>query len=267
MRSSQELAGRLRARARGLANDLGYDVHKLREAPEASAEPERPPTILPRADEAIAELIETTQPRAVIDVGANVGQFASWIRGSGFGGPIISFEPQPEEHAALRAAAERDPEWTVAPRCALGSTDGTAQIHIAGNSESSSMLEMLDLHKDNAPSSAYVGSLETPVRRLDDMLESLGFDPTNALLKVDTQGFEVEVLRGATSSLPVIAAAHVELSLAPLYDGQALASEIFALFGAAGLELTSINDCFNAGDGRILQIDGGFTRMRAGNNH
>jgi FkbM family methyltransferase len=267
MTSSQELAGRIRSRARGLANELGYDVHKLREDPDERVESGRPPTILPGANEAIAQLMEVAQPRAVIDVGANIGQFASWVRGSGFEGPIISFEPQPDEHAALTAAAERDPEWIVAPRCAVGATDGSAQIHVAGNSQSSSMLEMLDLHKDNAPTSAYVDSLETPVHRLDDMLAELGFDPTNSLLKIDTQGFETEVLRGASSTLPVIAAAHVELSLAPLYEGQALASEIFALFGAAGLELSIINDCFNTGDGRILQIDGGFTRLGAGNNH
>lgn len=267
MSSSHELAGRIRSRARGLANDLGYDVHKLREAPEPGAEPERPPTILPNADEAVAELMEVARPRAVIDVGANVGQFASWVRRSGFDGPIISFEPQPDEHAELAAASELDAEWTVAPRCAVGSGDGTAQIHVAGNSQSSSMLEMLDLHKDNAPASVYVDSLETPVRRLDDLLAEFDFDPAGALLKIDTQGFESEVLRGASLTLPVIAAAHVELSLAPLYDGQALVSEIFALFGAAGLELSIINDCFNADDGKILQIDGGFTRMGAGINH
>lgn len=261
MTSTQELAGKIRFRARGLANRLGYDIHKLREEPDAPVEPERPPTILPSTEEAIAELMEVARPSAVIDVGANVGQFAISVRASGFDGPIISFEPQPAEHAALVAAAELDSEWTVAPRCAVGARDGSAQINVAVNSETSSMLERLDLLKENAPTSTYVDSVETPVRRLDDLLDELGFDPTDALLKVDTQGFEAEVLRGASSTLPLVAAAHVELSLAPLYDGQALASEIFALFGAAGLELSIINDCFNTGDGRILQIDGGFTRL------
>ncbi|MBI2690735.1 MAG: FkbM family methyltransferase [Solirubrobacterales bacterium] len=263
MTSSRELAGKIRSRARGLANDLGYDVHKLRDEPVQPGEPDLPPTTLLSADEAIAELMEVAHPRAVIDVGANIGQFASWVRGSGFDGPIISFEPQPVEHAELTAAAEFDSEWFVAPRCAVGASDGNAQIHVAGNSQSSSMLGMLDLHRDNAPTSAYVDSIETPIRRLDDLLAELGFDPTDALLKIDTQGYEAEVLRGAPSTLPVIAAAHVELSLAPLYAGQALASEIFALFGAAGLELAIINDCFNTGDGQILQIDGGFTRLNA----
>lgn len=261
MPSAEEIAGQTRSRARDLIKKLGYDVHRIREEP---PEPERRPTILPTADEATASLIEAAKPQAVLDVGANIGQFASWVRGSGFTGRIISFEPQPDEHAALVAAAESDPAWTVAPRCALGSSTGAAQIHRSGNSQSSSMLEMLDLHSDNAPASAYVDSVEAPVRTLDDVLAELGFDAKDSLLKIDTQGFEAEVLKGATATLPLIAAASAELSLAQLYDGQAMASEIFALFGAAGLELTSINDCFNTADGQILQIDGTFTRMGAG---
>jgi FkbM family methyltransferase len=208
-------------------------------------------------------LLRQVEPRAVIDVGANIGQFASWVRESGYTGEIISFEPQPEEHAVLVESAKSDPAWTVAPRCALGAGDGTVQIHVSANSQSSSILPMLDLCSDNAPTAAYVDAIETPVRRLDDVLAEVGFDPRDSLLKIDTQGFETEVLRGATATLPVIAAANVELSLAPLYEGQALASEIFALFGAAGLELSIINDCFNTGDGQILQIDGSFTRVGA----
>jgi FkbM family methyltransferase len=261
MANSRELAGKMRMRARGLANSLGYDVHKLREEPPTPPEPERPPTILPTADEGVAQLMEAAEPRAVIDVGANVGQFAQWVRGTGFTGEIISFEPLPEEHAVLVAAAEQDPSWTVAPRCALGATESSADIHVAGNSQSSSLLDMKELHSANAPTSAYVDTIETPVRRLDDALADAGFDATDALLKIDTQGFETEVLRGGPETLKKISAAQAELSLAELYEDQALASEVFALLGTAGLELSIISDCFNTGDGQILQIDGGFTRF------
>jgi FkbM family methyltransferase len=262
MTSAQEIAGQTRSRARELVKRFGYDIHRVRVETPA---PVCPGTILPTAGEAVATLMDQVKPDAVIDVGANMGQFASWVRGTGFSGPIISFEPQPEEHAALVAAADSDANWTVAPRCALGAADDTAEIHVAGNSQSSSMLPMLELHSANAPASRYVDAIDTPVRRLDDVLTEVGFDAANALLKIDTQGFETEVLKGATATLPLIAAANVELSLAPLYEGQALASEIFALFGAAGLELSIINDCFNTGDGQILQIDGSFTRMGAEN--
>lgn len=249
--------------ARGLVKKLGYDVHKLRPEPVAPPEPSTTRTMLPTSDEAVAVLMERVPPTAVIDVGANTGQFAQSVRGAGFTGPIISFEPLLDAHAALVEAAAGDPAWTVAPRCALGASEGTAQFHVAGNSQSSSLLPMLDLHSDNAAESVYVETISTPVRRLDDVLAELGFDASGALLKIDTQGFETEVLRGATETLPLIAAASAELSLAPLYEGQALVSEIFELFGAAGLELTILNDCFNSVDGQILQIDGSFTRMGA----
>ncbi|MBJ7457927.1 MAG: FkbM family methyltransferase [Thermoleophilaceae bacterium] len=254
-----ELAGKSRMHARAAANRFGYDVHKIDPVPDLT--PARPPTTLPTAEAGTARLMQQTRPRAVIDVGANVGQFASWVRASGFTGPIISFEPQPDEHAELLRASENDPDWTIVPRVAVGSADGAAQIHLAGNSQSSSLLKMLDLHVVNAPDSAYVGTVETPVRRLDDLLAEADFDPTDALLKVDTQGYEHEVLRGAPDTLGRISSAMLELSLAPLYDGQALASNLFTLLGSAGLELSMLIGCFNSGDGEILQCDGAFTRL------
>jgi FkbM family methyltransferase len=256
MPSAQEVAAQTRAIVRGLLNKLGYDVHKLRGGPSSGP-------IMPTAELAVAQLIEEAGPRAVIDVGANTGQFANWVRDSGFKGQIVSFEPQPAEHAELVVSAESDPDWIIAPRCALGATDGTAQLNVAGNSYSSSLLEMLDRHADNAPKSAFVDTVETPLRRLDDVLSELGIDPTGALLKVDTQGFEAEVLRGATSALQVVSAVHIEISLDLLYAGQALASDIFALLAAAGLELTNVNDGFRSTDGRLLQIDGSFSRIGA----
>ncbi|MBJ7354166.1 MAG: FkbM family methyltransferase [Thermoleophilaceae bacterium] len=267
MLSAQELAGRMRSRARSLVQQLGYDVHKIRAEPTPPAPPTPPepsPLNLPTADQAIATLIENTNPRAVIDVGANIGQFATWVRDAGFNGEIISFEPQIEEHKVLAGIAEPDADWVVAPRCALGASEGVAQLHLAGNSQSSSLLDMLELHSANAPTSVYVDSVETPVRRLDDVLAEVGFDPADALLKIDTQGFETEVLRGASATLPLVVAAHVELSLAPLYADQALTSEIFALLAAADLELSMVNDGFRTPDGQLLQIDGGFMRMGSG---
>jgi FkbM family methyltransferase len=245
----------MRSRARGLVNEVGYDVHKVREEPVHRA------TTLPSADEAVARVFELAQPRSVIDVGANIGQVTEWARGAGFTGQIISIEPQPAEHAQLVAAAAGDPNWTVAPRCAVGAADGIAQINIAGNSQSSSLLDMLEVHAANAPNSVYVDSAETPVRKLDDVLAEAGFDATGALLTIDTQGFESEVLRGAQKTLPLVAAAMLEISLAPLYDGQALASELFGQLGAAGLELTVLASAFNTPGGDILQVDGGFTRL------
>ena len=63
---------------------------------------------------------------AVIDVGANVGQYASSLRAAGWVGPILSIEPAPEAHAVLRARAADDPRWLVAPPMAIAERAGEA---------------------------------------------------------------------------------------------------------------------------------------------
>ena len=88
----------------------------------------------------------------------NTGQFVQDLRASGYHGHIISFEPLSDAHATLVATAAADPLWDVVERCAAGASDGSAEINIAGNSYSSSLLPMLDLHRKAAPGSAYKGT-------------------------------------------------------------------------------------------------------------
>lgn len=113
----------------------------------------------------------------VLDVGANTGQYAARLRELGYGGKILSFEPLPDAHAQLLARAAADPLWEVHPRCALGAAAGTGALNVAGNSVSSSLLPMLDLHAAAAPRSIYIGQVETPVTTLDALLEC-GFSAT-----------------------------------------------------------------------------------------
>ena len=80
----------------------------------------------------------------VLDVGANTGQFAAEIREYGYGGRIFSFEPLTQAHNMLLRASADDPLWEIYSRCAVGDHDGEVEINIAGNSESSSILPMLE---------------------------------------------------------------------------------------------------------------------------
>src|SRR5437660_7418193 len=89
----------------------------------------------------------------VLDVGANMGQFATALFDDGYSGRIISFEPLPDAHSRLVLAARKRPEWTVAPRLALGRAPGTASLYIAGNSVRSSLLAMADTHVVAVPES------------------------------------------------------------------------------------------------------------------
>jgi len=155
----------------------------------------------------------------VLDVGANVGQFASELRSVGYKGNLVSFEPLSAAHNALTVAARRDSMWQVHPRCAIGDYDGEIEINIAGNSVSSSVLPMMESHSSAAEGSAYVGVESVPLRRLDSVAPEYLAKSCWPFLKIDTQGFEWQVLDGARETLPHVQGVHCELSLIPLYEG------------------------------------------------
>jgi FkbM family methyltransferase len=166
-----------------------------------------------------ARMAERHGIRCILDVGANVGQYASELREWGYRGRIVSFEPLTQAHAALTRAATGDPAWTVAPRCAVGAARATSVINIAANSVSSSLLAMNETHEKAAPGSKYAGREEVEIRPLDELVAELCDTDAPFYLKIDTQGYEKAVLEGAVKTLPRCAAVQLELSLTPLYDG------------------------------------------------
>ncbi|MFC5286583.1 FkbM family methyltransferase [Actinokineospora guangxiensis] len=197
---------------------------------------------------------------AVLDVGANSGQYAQMLRQAGFRGRIVSCEPVADAHHRLARAAAADPDWE-AERVALGAAAGEVEIHVAGNSYSSSVLPMLDSHLRAAPESAYVRTETAPMSTVDALMACRGLRPAETLLKIDVQGFEGAVLAGARDALPVLAAAQVELSLVPLYEGQQLIGDIVERMAEAGMCLWGLEPGFcDAADGRMLQCDGLFVR-------
>ena len=92
-------------------------------------------------------LLDSQRIDTIIDVGANDGGYGRFLRRGGFTGTIVSFEPLEKEHEALKAAADADGKWFVAPRMALGSENTEVEIHVAGNSVSSSILQMNRTHE------------------------------------------------------------------------------------------------------------------------
>jgi len=209
----------------------------------------------------LAKMLVAEQVDLVIDVGANSGQYARSLRSAGYGHRVLSFEPLSSAHAVLEAAARRDNNWAVAERMAIGDHDGAVTINVAGNSASSSILDMLDSHLRAAPYSVYVGTEEVPVRKLDSVRHSFLHESTRPFLKIDTQGYESRVLKGAAGLLPRVKGVQVELSLRPLYDGQVLWRGVIDLLEASGFELWSLVPEFLDPDtGRMLQCDGIFFR-------
>ncbi|MFQ5935749.1 MAG: FkbM family methyltransferase [Acidiferrobacterales bacterium] len=207
-------------------------------------------------------LLELYNIDLVLDVGANIGQYAQTLRSIGYKGWIISFEPLSAAHAILLKRSTNDPRWEVAPRMAIGDTDGEVTIHISGNSLSSSILEMLSTHIKAAPGSQYVGQETTPVKTLDSLWGSIiPCDFKEVYLKLDVQGYEHRVIQGARKILKQARGIQTELSLVPLYDSQKLFNEMIEEMNQLGFHLHTIFPGFlDSETCRSLQIDGVFIR-------
>ena len=198
----------------------------------------------------------------ILDVGANTGQFAQGLRASGYHGHIISFEPLTDAYASLAAAAASDPLWDVAERCALGESDNWAEINIAGNSYSSSLLPMLDRHREAAPKSAYQGTEPCRVITLNSYIERTFSDPTTLFgLKIDTQGYEAHILAGLRRSHHRVKAIVCEMSLTPLYvDGPGM-SELCRLLAELGYRCVALGpELEDRRTGELLQANGVFVK-------
>jgi FkbM family methyltransferase len=197
----------------------------------------------------------------VLDVGANDGGYGRFLRESGYRDEILSFEPLSDAYRKLVASAEGDNRWHVAPRMALGPENGEIEINVAGNSTSSSILAMHERHVAAAPDSEYVGTERVPLHRLDSV-RHVSIDNGRAiLLKIDTQGYEMPVLEGAESILPRLLGIQLELSLVPLYEGQALYREVIDWMHDRDFALWDVIPGFrNQATGRMLQMDGVFFR-------
>ncbi len=198
---------------------------------------------------------------AVLDVGANVGQYATMLRRAGFSGDIVSVEPLSGAYAQLHTRAAKDSRWTCL-NSAIGSGGGTATINVSANSFSSSILPLTDAHLRAAPGSEVIATEEVPLVSVIELMDQYGLSPETTLLKVDTQGFEGEVLDSAGDLLDRFAGVQLELSFVELYAGQPLFDELVDRMRKAGLELWQLETGISGPDGRLLQVDGVFLRTR-----
>jgi len=197
----------------------------------------------------------------VFDVGAAKGTYGRELRDFGYAGTIVSFEPMAAAHERLLRTRGDDRLWQT-HQCALGSQTETATINIASNSDSSSLLPFAEHHLTAAPQVDYIGTEVVDVRRLDDLAPEHLQPGSRAFLKIDTQGFERQVLEGAETTLHSCVGLQLELSFAPLYDGGMLIDEAVAMAYAAGFQMVGLEPGFADPDGQVLQADGVFFREK-----
>jgi len=230
-----------------IINHCGLDLQRLSPSTNASAQ--------------LFAALNHVNADTVFDIGANIGQFAQELQSVGFKGKIISFEPLTSAHSLLVKAAKDNPSWMVHPRTAVGDEDGEIEINIAGNSVSSSVLPMLESHSTAALGSAYVSAEKAPIVRLDSVSKQYLTPESRPFIKIDTQGFEWQVLDGAVETLKFAQGVLLELSLTPLYGGQKLLREMIDRMETYGFTLWAIQKGFtDPVSGRSLQIDAIFIR-------
>ncbi|MFO1037153.1 MAG: FkbM family methyltransferase [Geminicoccaceae bacterium] len=209
-----------------------------------------------------AQLVDTlhrNEVGLVVDVGANLGQYARILRREGWQGRILSIEPIPEIRAELAAAAADDPGWTVLPPMAMGDHIGTAILEVSAETDMSSLLPQNDLLREVSPSSHIERRIAVPLQRLDALPELR--DEQRLFLKLDVQGAEPQALAGAEGLMGRVIGLQVEMALVPVYAGERLWTETIGALGAAGFDLhLLIPGYYERKLGRQLQVDGVFYR-------
>ena len=196
----------------------------------------------------------------VIDVGANIGQFALELRNLDYKGKITSFEPLSSAHQILTRNARNDKNWNIYKRVAIGAEICEEKINISKNSQSSSILNMLELHKKASPGAVYKSSENVEVITLDSVF-CKNHNKKSYFLKIDTQGYEWNVLKGAENLLENCKAICCELSLEKLYSDQKDWLEIIKMLEKKGFELWSLETAYvDSRNGKLLQMDGIFIK-------
>ncbi|MBL7998664.1 MAG: FkbM family methyltransferase [Candidatus Kapabacteria bacterium] len=184
-----------------------------------------------------------------IDAGANRGQYGGLLRRHGYKGIIHSYEPISSAYKELQKKIQSDPNW-FAYHCALGEKKETAVVHVSNNSQSSSLLDMTSAHHDADSTSMFISDETINVVPLDDEFANITSGAKRIFLKLDVQGMEMSVMRGAENSLKHIPLVQAELSFVELYKGESLFLDFVLYMQERGF--------------RIILLEQGFSDHRTG---
>ena len=203
--------------------------------------------------------------RTVLDVGANTGQFAQVAHHVFPEARVYAFEPLPGPFEAMRHRMRGIEAFQAFP-AAIGDRDGRITIHQSASSPSSSILPMTGAHTEAFPWTAGSTEVEVEVHRLDHFLPGLHLE-RKVLLKIDVQGYSLQVLHGAPETLAQTDLVFVESSVVPLYAGEATFDAIHGFLTSAGFAFIGVLDQLTHPEtGAVLQMDAMFRRTEPPNS-
>jgi len=198
-------------------------------------------------------LLKTLKFATVVDIGANRGQFALVARHCYPEARIHSFEPLQEPARRFRTVFDGDQRVSL-HQVAIGPVATSATMHVAAKDDSSSLLPITDRQRTLFSGTAEVAAEEIHVEPLSNRLAAEDLKPP-ALLKIDVQGYELEVLHGCDALLDRFSHVYVECSFVELYAGQALASEVVGFLRDRRFNLRGVYNVYYHSKGQAIQAD------------
>ena len=205
-----------------------------------------------------ATVLSHLRPVTIVDVGANVGQFSLMAAELHPSARIYAFEPIPRAADRFERVFTGNPRVSIA-RCAIGESRRTDMLHLSGRDDSSSLLPIAELQTSMHPETAEIGQIKVEVKPLDQILTEADLGKP-ALLKIDVQGAELEVLKGCASLLPHFDHIYVELSFFEFYSGQPLCDEVIAWLADRQFALAGVYNLAADKEGVTVQADFLFAR-------
>ncbi|GAB4249624.1 MAG: FkbM family methyltransferase [Candidatus Methylacidiphilales bacterium] len=198
-------------------------------------------------------------PGSILDVGANIGQFALSATLTWPGVPIVSFEPLPDAFASLSTTARRHPAITPV-RLALSDAPGETDFHVTNQTQSSSLLPLGRRHLDTYQTIRETGTIRVTVSTLSAELPKHPGPPPR-LLKLDVQGAESRVLAGGGISLKEFQWILLETATSPMYEGEVTFDDISRQLQPLGFRFETPVHIHLSPSGTIGQFDALFTRQ------
>ncbi len=197
-------------------------------------------------------------PKTVVDIGANVGQFAVAASRLFEGAKIVSIEP--DARTAVRLRANLKSEGVDVLVTAVGDYVGEAVFHRNKDSQVSSMLTLGQDRISAFPQSTVVEEIKVPISTLDALFRNRKLDEP-VLVKIDVQGAEDKVIRGGADFLRQVEWVLMEVTFADLYDGEMDFQGISELMLQAGFKfIRPLNFHVSPLTGEIIEMDALFQR-------
>lgn len=218
----------MKATLRKLLNSAGYDLLRLRNSNFT-------------LETNLLNVLKKKGISCIIDVGANCGQYGSFLRRIGYRGHIFSFEPVQHVFEKLQSAAKHDSKW----RCfqyALGNQEGKKEINVYRSTVFSSFFDANEYSKNIWNSLRDVYTEIVHVRKLEDIYDELTQDlgSVTCMLKMDTQGYDVNVFQGARAILGNVEALQSEIAIIKVYEEMPDGLDALKLFQEHGYYISGM---------------------------